>query len=230
MLLKEMNFLLIREKLMYCFQKFQLDSDGPERFLKCWFQFTILGAYRDQTKFVLNTIPHDTAYQRTATTDVYLEIDYWAVRFSGKFGISAEWEKFKLGLHLQRRFGNKVVKRGTDGASVTSNNVYVTIDSSTNQVTPLDRLATDRQEGLPVSYRTPLSLAAGVEYTLSEETKIHFAAEWFAPLSAYVVMQPESDNFLRNDPQDVRPINSAIILRVYDAMALLISVLLLSIS
>ncbi len=112
----------------------------------------------------------------------------------------------------------KFASGGTDGASITSNNVYVIIDSSTNQITPLDILASDRQEGLPVNYKTPFSMAAGVEYTLSEETKIHFAAEWFAPLSPYVVMQPESDNFIRNNPQNIKPLNSAVILRVFDAM------------
>jgi hypothetical protein len=182
--------------------------------------FTILGAYRDQTKTRFEYYSaFDTAYQRTATTDVYLEIDYWAVRFSGKFGISAEWEKLKLGATITTpSLAIKLASGGTDGASITSNNVYVTIDSSTNQVTPLDILASDRQEGLPVDYRTPLSIAAGVEYTLSEKTKIHFAAEWFTPLSPYVVMQPESDNFIRNNPQSIRPINSAVILRVFDAM------------
>lgn len=184
------------------------------------FGFTILGAYRDQTKIRSEYYTaYDTTNERTATTDVYLEIDYWAVRFSGKFGISAEWEKLKLGATLTTpSVAMKIASGGTDGASIISNNVYVTIDSSTNQVTPLDFLASDRQEGLPVNYKTPFSLAAGVEYSLSEETKIHFAAEWFAPLSAYVVMQPQSDNFIRNDPQEIRPINSAVILRVYDAM------------
>jgi hypothetical protein len=182
--------------------------------------FTILGAYRDQTKIRSEYYSaFDTAYQRTATTDVYLEIDYWAVRFSGKFGIAAEWEKFKLGATLTTpALALEFASGGTDGASITSNNVYVIIDSSTSQVTPVDILASDRQEGLPVNYRSPLSIAAGIEYTFSEETKIHFAAEWFAPLTPYIVMQPESDNFIRNNPQDIRPINSALILRVFDAM------------
>ena len=42
--------------------------------------------------------------------------------------------------------------------------------------------------------------------------------EWFAPLSTYVVIQPESDNFIRNFPSETRPIDSAEILKVYDSM------------
>ena len=79
-------------------------------------------------------------------------------------------------------------------------------------------MASDRQEGLPVHYRSPFSIAAGIEYSFAEETKIHFAAEWFAPLSTYVVMQPESGNFILNNPITVKPRDSAEMLRVYDSM------------
>jgi len=92
---------------------------------------------------------------------------------------------------------------------LTSNNVLVAVDSTTLEVIPIDVIASDRQEGLPVSYKSPLSIAAGIEYIFSEETKVHFACEWFAPLSTYVVMQPESDNFIRNGSPVARPIDSA---------------------
>ena len=62
---------------------------------------------------------------------------------------------------------------------------------------------------MPVNYRSPFSIAAGIEYKFSEQTKIHFAAEWFAPLSTYVVMQPESGDFILNNPITIRPIDSA---------------------
>ena len=38
----------------------------------------------------------------------------------------------------------------------------------------IDILASDRQEGLPVDYKTPFSIAAGLEYRLSDETLVHF--------------------------------------------------------
>jgi hypothetical protein len=181
---------------------------------------TILGAYRDQTKIRYESYAaFDTVNQRTATTDVYVDLDYWAVRFSGKFGIAAEWENIKLGLTLTSpSIALKLASGGTDGASLTSNNVLVAIDSTTLEVIPVDVLASDRQEGLPVSYKSPLSIAAGIQYTFSEETKVHFAAEWFAPLSTYVVMQPESDNFIRNGSGKLESIDSKDLLKVYDAM------------
>lgn len=182
---------------------------------------TVLGAYRDQTKERYESYSaYDTTYQRSATTDFYLDIDYWAVRFSGKFGIAAEWDDLKLGATVTTpSIAFKFASGGTDYASITSNNVFVIIDSSTNTVTPIDILASNRQEGLPVDYKSPFSIAAGLEYSFSSETKVHFAAEWFAPLSTYVVIQPESSDFTRNN--NVPPkyqYESAEILKVYDSM------------
>jgi hypothetical protein len=180
---------------------------------------TILGAYRDQTKIRYESYAaFDSTNQQSATTDVYMDLDYWAIRFSGKFGIAAEWKNLKVGATITTpSFAVKLASGGTDGASLTSNNVLVAVDSTLG-VIPIDILASDRQEGLPVHYKSPLSIAAGIEYIFSEETKVHFACEWFAPLSTYVVMQPESDNFIRNGSPEEKPVDSAELLKVYDAM------------
>jgi hypothetical protein len=178
--------------------------------------FTLLGAYRDQTKERYESYAaYDTTNQRAATSDVYLDIDYWAVRFSGKFGISAEWEKLKLGATITTpSFAIKLASGGTDYVNLTSNNVIV--DTATGA--PIDIIASDRQEGLPVHYRSPFSMAAGIEYKISDETFVHLAMEWFAPLSTYVVMQPESGDFILNNPITIKPRDSAETLRVYDSM------------
>ncbi|MFI5237343.1 MAG: hypothetical protein ACHQLA_05345 [Ignavibacteriales bacterium] len=182
--------------------------------------FSLIGAYRDQTKIRYESYAaFDTINQRTATTEIYMDLDFWAVRFSGKFGLSANWKDVKLGVTLTTpSIALKFASGGTDGASLTSNNVLVLVDSTTFEIIPIDILASDRQEGLPVSYKSPFSIAAGIEYTYSKVTKIHFAIEWFAPLSPYVVMQPESDNFIRNGSGLIKPINSSELLKVYDAM------------
>ncbi|MCU0343392.1 MAG: hypothetical protein MUF28_06175 [Ignavibacterium sp.] len=183
--------------------------------------FTLIGAYRDQTKIRLESYSaFDTTYQRSATTDLYVDLDYWSVRFSGKLGISAVWDDIKLGATITTpSLAIKRASGGTDHASLTSNNVFVIIDSTNNQVTPVDLLASDRQEGLPVNYKSPFSIAAGIEYSFSEATKIHFAAEWFAPQSTYVVIQPESSDFTRNNNVPAKyQYDSAELLKVYDSM------------
>ena len=181
---------------------------------------SLLGAYRDQTKIRYESYAaYDSTYQRAATSDLYVDIDYWAVRFSGKIGISAEWEKLKLGATITTpSIAIELASGGTDGANLSSNNVLVLIDSTTNQVTPIDILASDRQEGLPVHYRSPFSIAAGIEYKMSDETLVHLAIEWFAPVSTYAVMQPESGNFILNNAATIRPYDSAELLKVYDSM------------
>jgi len=177
---------------------------------------TLLSAYRDQTKQRYESyVAYDTTNQRSATSDLFVDIDFWAVRFSGKFGIAAEWDDLKLGATITTpSFAIKKASGGTDHASLTSNNVI--IDTTTGA--PIDILASDRQEGLPVHYKSPFSIAAGVEYKISDETFVHFAAEWFAPLSTYEVMEPESGDFILNNPAAIRPVDSAELLKVYDSM------------
>jgi long-subunit fatty acid transport protein len=182
--------------------------------------FSLIGAYRDQTKIRYESYAaYDSINQHSATSDLYVDIDYWAVRFSGKFGISAEWEDLKLGATITTpSLAIKLASGGTDGASLNSNNVFVSIDSTTNQVTPFDILASDRQEGLPVHYKTPFSISVGIEYKFSDETLVHLAMEWFAPLSTYVVIQPESGKFIQNHVVKIKPLDSAELLKVYDSM------------
>ena len=63
--------------------------------------------------------------QRSATSDVYVDMDYWAVRFSGKFGISAVWDDLKLGATITTpSIAIKKASGGTDQANLNSNNVY----------------------------------------------------------------------------------------------------------
>jgi len=82
----------------------------------------------------------------------------------------------------------------------------------------IDFIASDRQEGLSVNYKSPFSIAAGIEYKIANKTLVHLAVEWFSPLSTYVVMQPESDEFIQNNPITGRAYDSAELLRVYDSM------------
>jgi hypothetical protein len=182
--------------------------------------FSIIGAYRDQTKIRYETYAaFDTTQRRTASSDVYVDIDYWAVRFSLKFGISAEWDKLKFGATITTpSLAIKKASGGTAHASIASTNVLVIVDSTNNSARQIDFIASDRQEGLPVRYKSPLSISAGVEYEIFKKTLVNLAVEWFTPLATYVVMQPESGVFIANDPITGGGYDSAEILRVYDSM------------
>jgi len=181
---------------------------------------TLLGAYRDQTKIRYESYyAFDTTYQRSAVSDLYVDIDFWAIRFSGKFGINAVFDDWKLGATITTpSLPIKYFSGGTDYANASSNNVIYKYDSVSNQGITLDILASDRQEGLPVAYTTPMSFAAGLEYTFSESTTGHFSMELFLPKSTYVVIQPDSGEFVVNKPNLIGSYNSAELLRVYDGM------------
>jgi len=91
---------------------------------------SLIGAYRDQTKIRYETYSaFDTTERRTASSDVYVDLDYWAVRFSLKFGFAAEWENLKIGATITTpSLALKRASGGTDHASLSSNNVFVLID------------------------------------------------------------------------------------------------------
>lgn len=178
---------------------------------------TFLGAYRDQTKLrneTYNAI--DTASNRMASSNVYVDINYFAIRIFGKLGIAAQWKNIKVGAALT--LPSIHLLSGTiDGASLTSSNVAVIIDSTAGTVEPLDIFGSDRQEDISSRYRSPFSLSAGLEYQWTLKTKVNFSLEWFAPIDPYVVIQPKSNSFLKNIPVESELFDSKDILKVYDA-------------
>ena len=117
---------------------------------------SLLGAYRDQTKQRIESYSaYDTTNQRTASSDLYVELDYWAVRFSLKFGIAAEWDKVKFGATITTpSLALKVASGGTDHASLTSNNVYY----DTVRTPPLTYLHRTDRRGCPsiTDHHSPL--------------------------------------------------------------------------
>jgi len=181
---------------------------------------TLLGAYRDQTKIRYESYyAFDTTNQRSGTSDIYAEIDFWAIRFSLKFGIQAEFDDFKLGATITTpSLPIKYFSGGTSHANASSNNVLYGYDSVANEGRTIDILASDRQEGLPVYYMSPASIAAGIEYPFSKTTTGHFTMEMFLPISPYVVMQPDSSQFIMNIPSTVVSYDSYNFLRVYDGL------------
>lgn len=71
---------------------------------------------------------------------------------------------------------------------------YNYIDLESGRI--LDILALDRQKNLPARYRTPLSIAIGVEKKFNKST-IAFTAEYFHKLNKYQVAEPNPEPFAR---------------------------------
>lgn len=128
----------------------------------------------------------------TAATDATFNIDYWNLRLLWKAGAAADYGRWKLGLTVTTPSVN-LAGSGTVAADFTVTNVDIDGDG-----VPETFVADDRQEQLETTFRTPLSIAAGVEYRLTESTALAFSAEWFAREKRFSVMTPESKEFIRS--------------------------------
>jgi len=126
----------------------------------------------------------------TARSAELLNIDFWNIRSLLKFGLAADFDALKLGLTLTTPSIN-VKGKGTIAGESSSNNVA--IEEGTN----LDLAGTDRQEDLEVTYKSPLSVAAGFEYNFNQgKTTIAGTVEWFAQQDIYDVIVPNHHIFL----------------------------------
>ena len=120
-----------------------------------------------------------------ASQDFFTNADYINVRGLLKFGIAAEFDALKL------------------GATITTPSVSLFGDGTVAGGFGLFRednasgiLADDHQEDLDAEYKTPFSLALGVDYAITPKTRVAGSIEWFAKQSSYNIMTPNSKDFL----------------------------------
>lgn len=112
--------------------------------------------------------------------------DYWNVRMLWKAGIALEFDNLRMGLTVTTPsvslFGSATVWRQTsvDDLDVDGNG------------TGDDFEANDRRGGVGTEYRSPLSIASGIEYDFGP---IVLAAtwEWFLPVGRYAAAKPTGD-------------------------------------
>lgn len=130
--------------------------------------------------------------------------DYWNVRGLLKLGVAAHFDPVKIGLTLTTPSFH-LAGDGTTGASTE----WHYFDSTRF-------IGDDRQEGLDAKYKTPLSLAAGVEYAVNSRTNLAATIEWFTERDRYHVLMPTSKSFFLGYG-DVTPIDSAALLEVIDS-------------
>ena len=128
----------------------------------------------------------------TGATDSTLFLDYWNTRLLWKVGVSLRYPTWRAGLAVTTSSVN-LLGQGTVGADFTVSNVDIDGDG-----TPDTFVGDDRQEDLDSEFRTPLSIAAGIEFKLTEATQVGISAEWFAPQSRHTVMAPKSKPFTRS--------------------------------
>jgi len=127
-----------------------------------------------------------------ASADKLDYIDFWNLRMLLKMGLAADFEPLKLGLTITAPSRN-LFGQGTVAGERSFNNFY---DPEQDEL--IGELASNREDNLDTTYRTPLSIAAGFEYALNKQTTIASTVEWFQRQNNYEVITPGAHSFLRN--------------------------------
>ncbi len=130
--------------------------------------------------------------QVTAATDASANVEFWNLRLLWKLGVAAEYERWKLGLAVTTPSVN-LAGSGTVSADFTVTNVDTDGDG-----TPDFFVGDDRQDNLDSELKSPLSIALGAEYRLTQRTSLAFSAEWFNQQDRYDVMSPANKEFIRS--------------------------------
>jgi hypothetical protein len=114
-----------------------------------------------------------------ANEDAFLNADFYNVRGLLKFGMAADFGALKLGATMTTPslslFGKGTVAGGS-GQFKEDESIGFILD--------------DRQEDLDAEYKTPFSLALGLEYAINPTTRIAGTIEWFAKQNHYNVITP----------------------------------------
>lgn len=121
--------------------------------------------------------------------------DYFNVRYSAKFGVVYQKDKWDLGLTLTtpslNLFGN-----GTVASNIAVRNLKLIDDNRISGV------ATARQAELKTKYKSPFSVALGVNHTFNR-SHLGVAAQYYSGMDIYDIMEPAPGSFVR--PIDLAP-------------------------
>jgi hypothetical protein len=144
---------------------------------------TLYGAYRSQSMRTQTIIQGAQTDGPGASATVIRESSYWNVRGILKAGASFDYRPLAFGAALTLPSLDLFGKGKTF-----YNDAVINIDLDADGI-PDSYLASDLQEGLSASYRSPFSISAGVSYGYKKST-IHISAEYFAAIGLYDVLKP----------------------------------------
>jgi hypothetical protein len=119
-----------------------------------------------------------------ASEDSFLNMEFYNVRGLLKFGAAADFDALKIGATLT-----------TPSVSLYGKGTVAGGEGQFKEDDAIGYLADDRQDDLDAEYKTPLSLALGLEYAISQKTSVAGTIEWFAEQKRYDVITPNSKNF-----------------------------------
>jgi len=118
-----------------------------------------------------------------ASEDSFSNMEFYNVRGLLKFGAAADFDALKIGATLT-----------TPSVSLYGKGTVAGGAGRFKEDDTIGYLSDDRQEDLDADYKTPLSLALGLEYAITQKTSVAATIEWFAKQKRYDVITPYSKN------------------------------------
>jgi hypothetical protein len=137
-------------------------------------------------------------------------VNFQNLRTIIKFGMMGNFKRFKFGLTGTLPSIN-IWGKGTVAVNLTYSNIYLP-----DYNTYISLFGDDKQEITSTVYKTPLSLAFGIEWEIFRKTKLHITTEWFDQIKTYTLAQPEDRDFLRPSNSGY-PYKSSELLRIVEA-------------
>lgn len=173
---------------------------------------TNYGAYRKaffELAHTVRLIPSQSAFFLQSYDNIAV-VNFQNLRTVIKLGLMGNYKRFKFGLTGTSPSIN-IWGKSTVSMNVTYSNIYLPEYNAY-----ISLFADDKQEIKSTEYKTPLSIAAGFEWSIFPKTNISVTAEWFDKVDPYILAQPEDKDFLRPSYSG-NPYNSALLLRIIEA-------------
>jgi hypothetical protein len=157
--------------------------------------FSNLGAYREHnasSSYAARAVVNQPGVLNLVSSNFLYDVSYYSVRSIFKLGLSYKGKRVDAGIAVTLP-GFHVYSDATINSDVTGVNVLIDDSAGTRG----SFVANDRQTGLKARFKSPASISGGLNFKLSDKTRICVAAEYFFGLSPYVIIEPKQTNFIR---------------------------------
>ncbi len=138
-------------------------------------------AYRSHRAITQELVEALSQENRLAAALGERQYSYYHFRALWKIGLACDFETITLGLTLTSP-SLAIAGRGSTGVNSTLTGLDMDGDGASE-----DFLASDYHRRLPVTYETPLSLAAGMTFKI-QKVRLYWSTEWFARVRPYTVV------------------------------------------
>lgn len=151
---------------------------------------TLFLVYRSQSQIHnTNLFASDKQGYKQAGNQVLNSIEFWNFRLVPKFGFMWISEIIRAGMTITSPSVN-ILGQGTINGIILSNDI---VYEQTNDrfYQSVDLNINGRWQDLTSLYKTPLSIAAGVETNITDDLLISVTSEYFFRVSEYTVVKPD---------------------------------------